>query len=510
MPKIRLALMLLGLTLQGASAGLAEEIPSKTTHQAPAHQLLTLNILEAGLLALKNNPALKLELLQVENSTWGESLATARFDPRISASANLSGDNTPRILGNSTEFIDILSRSSEVRMGLEKEFETGSKLALDVRSNFSGRTWSDRSATQNQTRIGLSFTQALLQGQNPEVNRASIELAREDKRLAEFRLQGLALSIVAETEQAFWDYLQSLQSLALVQESLALIEQELSETETRIALGRLAPVEKITLEAEVALRQQDLNNAEAEIQRNRLNLLRLIQPDPQNWAVTPLQISLPLELPEEKLEAFESHLALALKQRPEILQAQTEINQQRLEIVRTRDGLLPKLDLFISLGKSGYAEAFLGSLGNLPGSGFDLTGGAQFSYSLGSRAEKAKLEQALNDQKSQSEALHNLQVLVEFDLRKAWLELNLARTQIQTAKKTKAAQSARLEAEKERYHAGRGLAFALAQAQRDHFAAKIEELKALIIYHKRLSAFFRYEGSLLHRRGIVALPRVES
>jgi outer membrane protein len=32
--------------------------------------------------------------------------------------------------------------------------------------------------------------------------------------------------------------------------------------------------------------------------------------------------------------------------------------QQRLETVVTRNGLLPRLDFFITLGKTGYADSF--------------------------------------------------------------------------------------------------------------------------------------------------------
>jgi len=37
------------------------------------------------------------------------------------------------------------------------------------------------------------------------------------------------------------------------------------------------------------------------------------------------------------------------------------VNRNELDIVRTRNGLLPKLDLFATLGRSGYTDTVGGS-----------------------------------------------------------------------------------------------------------------------------------------------------
>jgi hypothetical protein len=42
------------------------------------------------------------------------------------------------------------------------------------------------------------------------------------------------------------------------------------------------------------------------------------------------------------------------------------IERDELEIVKTRNGLLPKLDLFVNMGKSGYASSFVGSVDKRP------------------------------------------------------------------------------------------------------------------------------------------------
>jgi hypothetical protein len=44
----------------------------------------------------------------------------------------------------------------------------------------------------------------------------------------------------------------------------------------------------------------------------------------------------------------------------------------RLEIVKTKNGLLPVIDLFIRMGKTGYADSFRGSVNDLDGESYDI------------------------------------------------------------------------------------------------------------------------------------------
>ena len=51
-------------------------------------------------------------------------------------------------------------------------------------------------------------------------------------------------------------------------------------------------------------------------------------------------------------------MKLALQMRPDLNQAKLLWQRGDLEVVKTRNGLLPKLDLFVTLGRTGFAESF--------------------------------------------------------------------------------------------------------------------------------------------------------
>jgi outer membrane protein len=62
-----------------------------------------------------------------------------------------------------------------------------------------------------------------------------------------------------------------------------------------------------------------------------------------------------------------------------------------LELVKTRNGLLPLMDLFITLGKSGYANAFGDSIDNIDGDSYDALAGVRLqAYPIFNRDAKAR------------------------------------------------------------------------------------------------------------------------
>ncbi len=66
--------------------------------------------------------------------------------------------------------------------------------------------------------------------------------------------------------------------------------------------------------------------------------------------------------PSITLDEVEPHVALALRMRPDLNQARLLWQRDDLEIVKTRNGLLPRLDLFVTLGRTGFAESFGNSI----------------------------------------------------------------------------------------------------------------------------------------------------
>jgi len=178
------------------------------------------------------------------------------------------------------------------------------------------------------------------------------------------------------------------------------------------------------------------------------------------------------------------------------------LKQNRLETIFTRNGLLPKLDLFIPLGKTGYADTFPDSFKALDNSTYDFTAGVRLSHFLGNRAAEARHLATRATRQQGKEAVRNLEELIGLDVRLGVNEVERARQQISASKVTRELQEKSLSAEKERFDVGASTALLVAQAQRDHLASLIAEVEAVINYRIALVQLYLAEGSLLERRGI--------
>jgi outer membrane protein TolC len=193
--------------------------------------------------------------------------------------------------------------------------------------------------------------------------------------------------------------------------------------------------------------------------------------------------------------------------RPILNEARLEILRDDLELVRTRNGLLPLMDLFITLGKSGYANSFGESVSNISKDNYDALGGVSFQYPIFNRNARAQNRRALLTREQSQKALENLSQLVEVDVRTAYIEVKRTKQQIAASSVTRMFDEEKLRTETEKLRVGKSTSFLVAQAQRDLLVSRIAEVRALANYLKALIDLYRQDGSLLERHGISAPGR---
>jgi outer membrane protein TolC len=316
-------------------------------------------------------------------------------------------------------------------------------------------------------------------------------------------LRGFAESLVSDVEKACWDYVLAKRRIAIFADSLKLAEDQLRETEERIKVGKLAEVEVYAAQAEVALRHEALINARSDLALSRLRLQRLLN---QQWT-SEISVADKPTVPDVKLDDVGEHVQVALRWRPELNQAKLAVKREDLEIAKTKNGLLPVMDLFITMGKTGYADSFGGSADDLDGESYDIAGGITFAYPISRRAARARHKRSTLSRQQSQEALLNLAQLIEVDVRSAFIEISRAREQVTATAATRKLQEESVRGETEKFRVGKSTTLLVAQAQRDLVSSQIAEIEAMITYLKALIELYRLEGSLLERRGITAPGR---
>jgi len=471
----------------------------------PVSGPLRISVNDAILSAMENNPSLVVERFNPEISKTYTEEEQALFDPVLGAEIAFERNDVAQTGITSRGTIDTTTDVYAGSISLKEYFPTGTFMELGISGSV---TDSDRSDDPYaKARLGLSITQSLLRGYGIEVNQARIQQSRLETAISVYELRGYSEALVAQVENAYWEYALSQRKIEIVEESLKLANQQLIETEEMIRVGVMAEAELAAVQAEVAAQKQGLINAKSTWDSNRILLLSLLNPPGESFWDREISLVHPPSLPDAELGEISTHVAVSQRMRPEMNQAKLDIKRGKLEVVRTRNGMLPVMDLFINLGKTGYADSFSGAVDELSGDNYDVLVGLNFEQPLRNRSAKAQHRRSLLKEHQTKKILENLSQLVELDVRTAYIEVNRTREQITASAATRKFQEEKLRIETEKFRVGRSTNLLVAQTQRDLLLNRINEVSAVVNYLKALTNFYRLEGSLLERRGIAAPGR---
>jgi len=462
---------------------------------------LALSLEEAVLLALKNNPDLRVRQLDPVITGTFEKIERGEFDPEFFTEAQYFEERASEVDRGTGSQFSVEGRDTAVATGLRQRLPTGTSLEATVTHD---RNISDRAPEQQSARVGISVTQSLLRGLGPRVNLARVQQAELDTNISQYELRGFIERLLADTEAAYWELVFASEEIDIFEQSLQFARKQCEETALRIEVGMLPEIESAAAEAEVARHRQALIDARARLEERRLRLLRLLSPGPFGDYARVVKTTSSPEISASPLNEIDAHIELAQQFRPDLREALLRAEQRRLETIVTRNGVLPRLDFFIDLGRSGFADTFSDSFRELEGNNYDLRAGFQLSSMLGNRAAKAREFAATASRRQAAEAIANLRQLLRLDVRLAVNEVERARQQIEASRTTRKLEEKTVQAEVERFNVGAGTSLLVARAQRDLVASRIAEIRAVVDYRRALVNLYLAEGSLMARRGIAA------
>jgi outer membrane protein len=478
-------------------------MPSVPFKWVPPEGLLRITLSEATLIALANNQQLQVEKLKPPITSTLEQEELGKFDPVVKGVVERSRERTDS---------ETVTQDFNARTGVSKFLPTGT--TLDVTA---GTEWSQDMPPQTgpnslwQSYTRLSVTQSLLRGAGVDVNLATLRQARLDAAISQYDLTGFAQTVAAEMENAYWDYYLALGQIDIYTRSVNLARRLLRETRDRISAGQKARSEIYFFQAEAASREQTLIDAQSFLERTKLHLLRLISPPSVDLWNRQLQLLTPPRIPRDPIEGLETHIQIAMQMRPDINEARLQEQKGALEIVKTKNGLLPKLDAFILLGRSGYSRSFGTSIPDIKSGdgGLDFIARLSLEFPLLNRKAKAEYTRSVLRLTQEREAISNLVQLGQYDVLQAYVEIQRAKKQMKASSETVHFQKEKREAEIEKYRLGTSNALRVAQTERDAVTSEVSALQARIDYLKGLTQFYVAEGTLLARRGIGFAPKVQ-
>jgi outer membrane protein TolC len=430
-----------------------------------------------------------------------DNLATGKNSANLAADLNKEG---AKFRDRLTELAPEITNAILAQVGVTQFFPSGATAGISLKTLTSDVSFYEPLV---QTRLGLTLDQPLLRGFGADVNLARLRQARIDTLSSQYQLRGFAEALDGRVEEAFWDYALAIQQEKIQADGLAFAEKQLKDINERIGAGILSDAERAPAESEIALRRQDVIDALSAQAKARLRLVRLMNPERGEEWDRPLDVQDTAELRMEDLGGIASSVQTAMQLRPDLNQARLLVERDELEIVRTKNGLLPQLDLFFTVGKSGYGESIAGSWQHFDDTGYDLLFGLSASYPAGNHTARALYQRAKASRQQAAEAVANMAQLVEEDVRTAYVEVDRARQQVAASQATRMAMEKTLQAELAKYGIGRSTYLLVGRAERDVVTAQLSEATAAAAYRKALVVLYQMEGTLLERRAILAPGR---
>jgi outer membrane protein len=480
------------------------DIPEPGVTREPAFSMpeegpLKLSVEQTIMLALRNNRDLHVRQLGPVIAGTFEQIERGVFDPELFFELTYSEERATQTARSTGTQFDVEGSDTSAAAGVRQALPTGTTVEAAVEQE---RTASNRTPEQHSARLGLSITQSLLGGFGPAVNLASVRQAELDAVASLHELRGFTEALVADAETAYWNYVLAKKEIEIFERSLQVAVRQRDEVELRIEVGTLPEIEAAAARAEVARRRQALIDARSLLEERRLQLLRLISPGPGGRLDYSVNTTSEPGINPQPVSDLADRLDLAQEMRPDLKEARLRLQQNRLETIVTRNGLLPRLDLFIALGKTGFADSFSESFRAMEGNTYDFTAGVRLSHFVGNRAAEGRHLAGRASRRQAAEALANLEQVVRLDVRLAVNEAERTRQQISATRATRILQEETLKAEEDRFDVGTSTALQVAQAQRDLLASRIAEVEAVVNYRIALIELYLAEGSLLERRGI--------
>ena len=434
---------------------------------------------EAVALALGHNRDLRVRRLNPAIATEGIKAAWATFDPAVASEAVLRG--TPGSSTSGTD--DVLTVDAEVSTLLKN----GASVSLDGTVQNSRETGGGRDGGW-----GLSVSQPLQRGGGQRFNLVGVRLAENAYTRSIHQFRDYLISLVAAVESAYLDLILAREISEIRDFALQLAKEQQELTLSMIKLGRLAPDDQASADADVALRKADRISAMMTVHRRSIALMELLSPD----AYDPLRTSVDAKVPPletNKRVKFNECVERAMKNRPDLAQARLDIERRQLEIVRTKDGILPRLDAFAS-----YRQP--STLGPSDDENFSV--GLRFAVSLTRRAERSAHRQATYQEEQAREALANLERVVGSVVRQRAVDAEERRRRLPAIEHLVEARKKELAVERDRFRVGKSTSLDVLRVQEKLIEARLDLTETKIGLLQALTNLYEQEGTLLDRRGI--------
>ena len=397
---------------------------------------------------------------------------------------------------------------------------------------------------QYSTALNIQIRQPILRNFSIDDARRRIRIASRALDLSDSQFRQKAIDIIARVQRSYWDLVFALRDVQIQRESVDLAKTQLERNNRMVNEGTLAPIELVSVEAELEKRAENVLTAIEAVTRAENALKQLVLGDRESSVWN--QPILPTESPDLRgvSYALADAVAAAFANRPELAQNNLKQEVNKVEVKFFHNQTNPQVDLIASYTSTGLSGTpalagnpfastttllldrvnVLSGLAGIPpvvvptgsqlpgflvgGYGQSLSNlfsndfrtfrfGVSFNFPIKNRVAEGQLGRALAEGRKIGAHRKTLEQTIEVEVRNAVQAVETARLRVETARASREAAEKQSESEQRRFQAGLSTTYFVLERQNNLSAAQGRELKAMTDYSKAVSELQRVMGTTL-------------
>jgi outer membrane protein TolC len=444
--------------------------------------------------AVENSRAIRDARLGRAADTLDLRLAKDQFRPDLIVAAGASAAQTwtnPRNGDDTMAATSGGSASATVRMAIPTGGEV--RFVWDLASSYDRERGGAATDAAHARGWQAELVQPLLRGGGMTAGMAALSTARLADRQSALALSERLMDVVTSAILAYRRLARSVRELEIVRGSLVDARRLAEVSAALIDAGRMAAVDLVQAETDVANKEVDVLVAENAVEAARLALVDVLDL-PVGTVIEPAYQPSAEVAPPDRATVE----ALALARRPDLLAARLDVEIARIDLAVAANARLPSLDLAASYGGSARRPLVYGDAYGDRG----WTTGLALGYTFGDVERSVRHAQARIAAERAELALRELEDAVRLEVADRVREVEVSRRGVDLARRARELSERQLEVEGEKLRVGRSSNFEYLRLQSDLVAARARELAAAVAYLDALTLLDRTTGTTLATWGI--------
>ncbi|WP_417797911.1 TolC family protein [Terasakiella pusilla] len=436
-------------------------------------------------LALRNNRTIKTSQVAHEAKQFSVRLQESLFTPQYSLESGVSATRLKQTQNEVSSLVNQMSYEASLspKVTLQNSYGTSFTLLWKNAYNQTKNKGSNNNSSARYTAYpALTLVQPLLKGFGSDVNTANLKIARLNSQLSQLGMRDTVSRTVTAVINTYWQVTLNKKKLEIATLALERAQQILEINRSLVASGRMAELDMVQAETDVAQKEFDLDVIDNTYKQSKNALLALLSLS-KRIDFTPSDIG-EIERIEVPLQiAYE----LAEKNRYEVIQAETSVALAKISLRLAKDGEKWDLRLIGQAESNNVRHSYFDALKGIPSDSNQLSIGMQLVIPINSLEQEAAVINAKGEQEIAKLTLEETKQTVRLDVQDTIRDVSANYRQVELAERARALAQSQLDIELEKLSLGRSSNFQVLTYQDTLRSAQLSKISSEINYLTAIS-----------------------